>query len=184
MEEAATFRRIAADFTARAEGVGPDGWDADAPCEGWVARDVVRHLVEWVPWWVGEGTDHAVTITADVDDDPVAAWSQLRDQLQDLLDRPEAESETFDSQMFGGEMPLGVAAERFVTGDVLVHTWDLAKATGQDTSIDADFAAGMYEGMLPMDGMLRESGQFGPRVDVPDDADPVTKLIAFTGRTP
>lgn len=42
----------------------------------------------------------------------------------------------------------------------------------------------MYEGMLPMDAMLRQSGQFGPRVDVPDDADPVTKLIAFTGRTP
>jgi uncharacterized protein (TIGR03086 family) len=81
-------------------------------------------------------------------------------------------------------MPLGVAAERFVTGDVLVHTWDLATATGQDTSIDADFAAGMYEGMLPMDDMLRQSGHFGPRVEVPDDADPVTKLIAFTGRTP
>ena len=45
-----------------------------------------------------------------------------------------AETETFDSQMFGGEMPLGVAAERFVTGDVLVHTWDLAKATGQDAT--------------------------------------------------
>ena len=184
MEQAETFRRIAADFTARAEGVAPDGWDADAPCEGWVARDVVRHLVDWVPWWVGEGTDHTVTVTADVDDDPVAAWIQLRDQIQDLLDRPEAESDTFDSQMFGGEIPLGVAAERFVTGDVLVHTWDLAKATGQDTAIDADFAAGMYEGMLPMDEMLRQSGQFGPRVAVPDDADPVTKLIAFTGRTP
>ena len=86
--------------------------------------------------------------------------------------------------MFGGAMPLGVATERFVTGDVLVHTWDLAKATGQDASIDADFAAGMYEGMLPMDAMLRQSGHFGPRVDVADDADPVTKLIAFTGRTP
>lgn len=51
-------------------------------------------------------------------------------------------------------MSLGVAAERFVTSEVLVHTWDLAKATGQDTSIDADFAAGMYEGMLPMDATL------------------------------
>lgn len=184
MEQADTFRRIAADFTTRVEGVDPDGWDAEAPCEGWVARDVVRHLVEWVPWWVSEGTDHSLHITADVDDDPAAAWAQLRDQLQAVLDRPEAEHETFDSPMFGGELPLGVATERFVTGDVLVHTWDLATATGQDASIDADFAAGMYEGMLPMDGMLRQSGHFGPRVEVPDDADPVTKLIAFTGRQP
>ena len=81
-------------------------------------------------------------------------------------------------------MPLSVATERFVTGDVLVHTWDLAKATGQDTSIDTDFAAGMYEGMLPMDEMLRQSGHFAPAVEVADDADVVTKLIAFTGRTP
>lgn len=184
MEQAETFRRIAADFTTLVEGVGPEGWDAEAPCEGWVARDIVRHLVEWAPWWVSEGTAHSVSITAEVDDDPAAAWTQLRDQIQAMLDRPEAEAETFDSEMFGGEMPLGVAAERFVSGDVLVHTWDLAKATGQDASIDAEFAAGMYEGMLPMDEMLRRSGQFGPRVEVPDDADPVTKLIAFTGRTP
>lgn len=184
MREAEDFRRIAADFTDRVDGVGPDGWDADAPCEGWVARDVVRHLVEWVPWWLSEGTEHSVRITADVDADPAAAWVQLRDQIQAVLDRPEAESETFDSEMFGGAMPLGVATERFVTGDVLVHTWDLAKATGQDASIDAGFAADMYEGMLPMQDMLRQSGHFGPAVDVADDADPVTKLIALTGRTP
>jgi hypothetical protein len=35
-----------------------------------------------------------------------------------------------------------------------------------------------------MDEMLRESGQFGPRVDVSDDADEQSKLIAFTGRRP
>lgn len=184
MEHAATFRRIAADFTTAVDGVGPDGWDAEAPCDGWVARDVVRHLVEWVPWWVGEGTDHSIEVTIDVDEDPAGAWVQLRDQLQALLDRPEAASETFDSEMFGGAMPLGVAAERFVTGDVFVHTWDLARATGQDVAIDADFAAAMYEGMLPMDEMLRQSGHFGPRIDVADDADPVTRLVAFTGRTP
>jgi uncharacterized protein (TIGR03086 family) len=180
MEQAETFRRVAADFTTRVDAISPDGWDADAPCEGRVARDVVRHLVEWVPWWVGEGTDHSLTVTASVDDDPAAAWAQL----QALLDRPEAATETFDSEMFGGGMRLGVATERFVTSDVLVHTWDLASATGQDTSIDADFAARMYEGMLPMDDMLRQSGHFGPAVEVSDDADTVSKLIAFTGRTP
>jgi hypothetical protein len=32
--------------------------------------------------------------------------------------------------------------------------------------------------------MLRSSGQYGPRVEVPDDADEQTKLIAFMGRQP
>jgi hypothetical protein len=42
----------------------------------------------------------------------------------------------------------------------------------------------MFEGMEPMDEMIRGSGQFGPRVAVPADADEQTRLIAFTGRTP
>src|SRR5262245_54255846 len=43
------FEKVAAAFTARVEAVPPDAWDRPAPCEGWVARDVVRHLVEWLP---------------------------------------------------------------------------------------------------------------------------------------
>jgi hypothetical protein len=35
-----------------------------------------------------------------------------------------------------------------------------------------------------MDEVLRQSGHFGPKVDVPDDADELTRLIAFTGRRP
>ena len=50
--------------------------------------------------------------------------------------------------------------------------------------IDPEKCAAMFEGMLAMDEVLRQSGQYGPRVDVPHDADVQTKLIAFTGRTP
>jgi uncharacterized protein (TIGR03086 family) len=72
----------------------------------------------------------------------------------------------------------------FVLGDVLVHTWDLARATGLDETLDADEVHGMLVGMEPLDEMLRQSGQYGPRVDVPADADEQTRLIAFTGRHP
>jgi uncharacterized protein (TIGR03086 family) len=72
----------------------------------------------------------------------------------------------------------------FCIGDVLVHTWDLARATGQDETLDPDEVHGLYEGMLPIDDVLRQSGQYGARVEVPDDADEQTKLIAFTGRQP
>lgn len=43
------YRNVAARFTETARSVPADAWDTPAPCEGWVARDVVRHLVEWVP---------------------------------------------------------------------------------------------------------------------------------------
>jgi hypothetical protein len=38
--------------------------------------------------------------------------------------------------------------------------------------------------MEPLDEVLRQSGQYGARVTVPDDADEQTRLIAFTGRQP
>jgi hypothetical protein len=47
-----------------------------------------------------------------------------------------------------------------------------------------DKCAEMLEGMLPMDAALRQSGHYGPRVDIPDDADVQTTLLAFTGRAP
>jgi hypothetical protein len=72
----------------------------------------------------------------------------------------------------------------FFLGDVLVHTWDLARAGGLDESLDPEVVHDMLVGMEPLDDMLRASGQYGPRVSVPDSADEQTKLIAFTGRRP
>ena len=42
----------------------------------------------------------------------------------------------------------------------------------------------MLDGMLPLDELLRTSGQYGPRVEVPDTADVQTRLLAFIGRNP
>ena len=42
----------------------------------------------------------------------------------------------------------------------------------------------MLVGMEPLDDMLRASGQYGPKVEVSDDADEQVRLIAFTGRQP
>src|SRR5260221_61208 len=43
------YRKVAGQFTQRVRSVPATAWDKPAPCDGWVARDVVRHLVEWVP---------------------------------------------------------------------------------------------------------------------------------------
>jgi len=68
--------------------------------------------------------------------------------------------------------------------DILIHTWDLARATGLDETPDPAEVHDLFVGMEPMDAVLRSSGHYGPRVDVPADADEQTKLIAFTGRRP
>ena len=76
------------------------------------------------------------------------------------------------------------AIATFVLGDVLVHTWDLARAGGLDETLDPDVVHDMLVAMEPLDEMLRASGQYGPRVEVAPDADEQTRLIAFTGRQP
>lgn len=175
------FRSVAATFTDRVEGV--DDWNAPAPCEGWVARDVVRHLVGWVPGFLAGGLGGEPVELPDVDDGPEAAWAACRDHVQGLLDDPAASDVVFASAQMG-DMPLDVAIDRFILGDVLVHTWDLARATGQDETIDATEAENMFMGMEPMAEMLAQSEHFGTRTPVADDAPFQDKLIALTGRTP
>ena len=83
-----------------------------------------------------------------------------------------------------GEMPLADAIDRLVTGDVHIHTWDVARACGLVESLDPEVTADMLAGMQPMDAALRASGHFGPKVDVPADASVQDRLLAFVGRRP
>jgi hypothetical protein len=42
----------------------------------------------------------------------------------------------------------------------------------------------MLAGLQPIDQLLRDSGQYGPRMPVADDASAVDRLMAFIGRDP
>jgi uncharacterized protein (TIGR03086 family) len=83
-----------------------------------------------------------------------------------------------------GEQRLDQAIGMIVTGDVLVHQWDLARATGGDERLDPEAVHRLFDGMEAMDESMRSSGHFGPRVDVPADASEQDRLLAFTGRDP
>ncbi len=176
-------RRIAGEFTTTVDGVAPAAWDNPAPPEGWVARDVVRHLVEWFPGFLSGAAGITLPAGPSVDDDPAGAWRAQTDAVQALLDDPATAEQVHDLPHLG-TMPLEQAVDMIYTADVFMHRWDLARATGQDETLDPDMCATMLEGMLPMDEVLRQSGHYGPRVDVPDDADVQTKLLAFIGRNP
>ncbi|WP_028644659.1 TIGR03086 family metal-binding protein [Nocardioides sp. URHA0020] len=174
-------REVSGGFTRRVDGT--TSWDVPAPVAGWTARDVVRHLVEWFPAFLESGTGIRLAAGPSVDDDPVAAWHAHADAVQSLLDDPESEAQVLSNPHIG-DIPLPQAVDNFYTADVFMHTWDLARATGQDETLDADTCAQMLAGMEPIDEMLRSSGQYGPRVEVAADADAQTKLIGFIGRDP
>ena len=183
MSYADEHRTIAGVFTERVNGVPPDAWDNPAPVEGWVARDVVRHLVEWFPAFLKAGTGIDLPKGPSVDDDPVQAWAVHNDAVQALLDDP-ATADAVLSNRHVGDVPLDRAIHDFYSGDVFMHTWDLARATGQDERLDPDRCEELLRGMEPVEELMRQSGQYGPRVEVPEDADVQTRMLGFIGRTP
>lgn len=178
------YREVAARFTALVAGVPDDAtWARRSPVAEWSARDVVRHLVEWIPGFLSGGAAVVLPQGPDVDRDPLGAWRTLSDGVQAVLDDP-ASASTVLRNPHVGEVPLPAAISQFFTSDVFLHSWDLARATGQDDTLDPGRCARMVEGMAPYDELLRSSGQYGPKVDVPADADPQTRLLAFIGRDP
>lgn len=178
------YREVAAHFTALVQGVPEDGtWARPAPVEGWTARDVVRHLVEWLPGFLSSGAGIELPSGPPVDEDPVAAWQVMSDAVQALLDDPSSQDRLLSNPHLG-EVPLPQAVACFFTADVFMHSWDLARATGQDETLDPERCAAQLAGMEPLDDVLRASGQFGPRVDIGADADVQSRLLAFIGRDP
>lgn len=181
------FQRVAAGFTARVEAVPEDAWERPAPCAGWVARDVVRHLVEWLspPGFLLGAFDLETGPLPSVDDDPAGAWAGLRDAIQAGLDDPVVAERVADCGP-PGRLSFAAAVDLTCTPDVLIHTWDLARAAGLDEVLDPDEVHAMVSGFesLPpeVDDAMRSSGHYGPKVAVPADADEQTRLLAFIGR--
>jgi uncharacterized protein (TIGR03086 family) len=176
------FRRVADDFTRVVEAVPPERWDDPAPPEGWRARDVVGHLVDWFSGLFLDTWGVARPAFPSVDDDPVGAWRALRDACETALADPAVASEVRDIPP--GPMTFAAAVDQLGTSDLVMHQWDLARATGGDERLDPDEVHALLVGMEPIDEILRASGHYGPRVDVPADADEQTRLIAFIGRQP
>ena len=179
LSPAERHRAVAAGFTEHVAAVVD--WDDPSPVAGWVARDVVAHLVDWFTDFLAAGGIELPAAVA-VADDPDAAWRAHRDAVQSLLDGPAADS-AFTHPMVGSHR-LADAVDRFYTADVYMHTWDLATSNGRKSGLDPEFATHMLVGMVGIEDLLRSSGQYGPPVAVADDADPVTRLVGFIGRDP
>jgi uncharacterized protein (TIGR03083 family) len=159
--------RACVGLTRVVDAVG-DGWARPSPCTEWDARAVLEHVIGF----------HDVLVLRPASakpsrprHDPVDRWAVTAAALAPVLRREPPEM-----------LPL-------LTMDVLVHTWDLARAAGValETHDDLDLWRSSYERALAHRGSLAASGMYGPPVAVPGpggETDPVTGLVALTGRDP
>ena len=72
----------------------------------------------------------------------------------------------------------------FPTSDLVVHKWDLAKATGQSTVLDSGLAEVCFQALTPAVSNGRERGVFGAEVAVPSSGSIQERLLGLTGRQP
>jgi uncharacterized protein (TIGR03086 family) len=174
------YRKVADQFGARVDAVPEGAWDDPTPCEGWVARDIVGHMAEWMPSLFLASVGAPPPVLPDVASDPAGAWHALDAALQAALDDPDIASRQVDTPV--GTFSVAEAIGQFGLPDVLVHTWDLARATGLDDTLDPVEVRSLAEGLADVGDSLEKSGHYGPRVPAPDDADEQTKVLALMGR--
>jgi uncharacterized protein (TIGR03086 family) len=170
------YEEVAGGFTARLDAVTDDQWTNPTPCTDWNVRQLVEHVID-VQRAIPEGLGMPITDGSDLQ----ATWEAVRDGAMAVLRKPGALEQTMPGR--SGEVPVEMSVG-IRLGDLLVHTWDLARATGGDERLDADTAAIVLERLKPNDEVLRSSGTFGSKVDPPAGADAAVELLCFTGRRP
>jgi uncharacterized protein (TIGR03086 family) len=173
------YRRLSDQFAARIRGVPADRWDAPTPCADWTARDLVRHVVDTQGMFLGF-VDRKTGPLPDVAEDPAGAWDTARAAVQADLDDPVRAKAEYDG--FLGRQTFEFGIDHFLNADLVVHGWDLARATGQDERIDPADVRRVWDATRVYGDAMRSPNAFGPEVQVPDSADEQTKLLAFLGR--
>jgi len=160
-------------------------WDLRSPCEAWDARGVLEHVIGF----------HDVLLLRPLGlkpdrprDDPQIRWELTYGQLEKafepgrrlferVVDIPELQSNPATRLDARAMMPN-------LTRDVLVHTWDLARAVGADDRLDPRWCELFYAALPSDPGGLSVSGMFDAPVAVGDQTDMQSKLLARLGRNP
>ena len=171
------------------ENVRPEQAALPTPCRSWDVRALVTHMVSGTRRFAaaaGGGRPDWDAPEADIGDDWAGAFRAGAAGLQAAWQRAGDLSEEID-------LPIGRVPKSFVTNqqiaDMLVHSWDLATATGQRP----DFPAAACEAALAWArsamrpeyrGDEASDKAFGPEVPVPGDAPVADRLAGFFGRHP
>ena len=174
-----SYRRVSDGFDAVVAAVTPEQWGTKSPCEEWKARDVVAHVVEGHRGVIA-GVRGGESKPLGENEDPKQAWAEARQGMADITGDPAALAREIDGPT--GKMPAGDIISRFVTMDVLVHTWDLARAVGADERLDEDEVRVAYDTLKPMDAMIRMPRVFAAKLEPPAGADLQTEFLYFLGR--
>jgi uncharacterized protein (TIGR03086 family) len=173
----AVWRRVADGFSDRLSAVQPEDWSKSTCCDGWDVAALVDHAIgaqRMVPKALGAAGD----IDA-MGEDPVQVWKTVRTAADAALSAPGALDQTV-------KLPFGEMRAQdgfgFPFGDLLIHTWDLARAVGADDRLLPEACTMVLAQLEPIDALIRRPGVFGPKFQPAPGGDIQDQLLAFVGR--
>jgi uncharacterized protein (TIGR03086 family) len=167
-------------FERKVAAVRPDQWGDQSPCAEWTARDVVGHIV-MMHGVMLRPLGRQLSPAPALEDDPLAAFRAARADVEAVLHDPTVSTSEHD--WYTGRQSMADIVDQVASVDMVWHGWDLARATGQDDTIDPIEVENAGKGIGQFDDtVLRQPGVLGPALDPPPGADAQTRLLAFMGR--
>jgi len=176
------LKSIVDDTVAVVRSVPADRYDDPTPCSDWTVRTLANHLLQVAEGLRLAGQDAAV---------PDELWT--RDLMSpDWADRFEETAHAGVAAwaepppggtvaMAGSDLPAPMVAA-MLASDLILHGWDLARATGQRfDSAHAEVALGFLAGMAEPG---RAMGLFGEPVEVAGTAPALDRALGLSGRDP
>lgn len=179
------YRAAASAMLSTMAGIKAAQLAAPTPCTKWNVRQLINHNLKVSQWAINMLTGGPALNPMEVDDElpsegAAAAFETISGGLLAA-----AGTKSMDEQVQAPFGPITLGQLLTVnTGDVLVHKWDLAKAMGQDATLDSILAEVCFQAIAPFAAGGREQGMFGPEVIIAPDASIQDKLLALTGRQP
>ncbi|MFF0835480.1 MULTISPECIES: TIGR03086 family metal-binding protein [unclassified Streptomyces] len=159
------------------------------PCTEYDVRALVNHLLFWGPSLAGAGRKESVPLPAAAESDVDLAAGDWRGRLLALLN--DITSSWAPPSAWEGETSMGTphmlpapVMGDMIVGELAVHSWDLAVATGQRLELPADLLVHLHDTMFAGVEQGRGMGLYGPEVAVPADAPTLDRILGLTGRDP
>ncbi len=168
-------------------GIKPDQLGAPTPCQEWNVQQLLIHTIKAPQRYHSLLTGGAPVDHMDVGgplpaSGALAAYEAASEQLLGVIREPGYLDRVVVHRRFGEISVSDVIMFPFM--DALIHKWDLAKATNQESSLDSSLAEVCYNYVLPEIEKYRSPRVFGTEVEVPTSASIQDKLLGLIGRQP
>jgi len=160
--------------------IAEDQWALPTPCTEWTVRDLACHLVTGNDRFTSALGGRASTTPVGTESDLPDAYHRSARELLSAFGQPGALDSSVDVPI--GTVP-GLAALHLRITEILVHGWDLARATGQAASFPEALAEQeLVFSRAKLSDIPPGRRPFAPPQPIADDAPAIDRLAAYLGR--